>query len=121
MPYFISAVVIVGLFKEMLSINGGVINNLLVSLGFDKIYFFGEAEWFRPIYIITSLYSGVGYGTIVYLSAMSGINPELYESAVLDGANRFRQAIHITLPGISNTIVILFIRTIGGIVSCNVS
>ncbi|MEG0693639.1 MAG: ABC transporter permease subunit, partial [Oscillospiraceae bacterium] len=112
-PYFISVVVVIGLFKEMLSINNGVVNNMIAAFGLEKIYFFGEPGWFRALYVITSLWSGMGYSSIIYLSAISGVNPELYESAVIDGANRWNRAIHITLPSISPTIVILFIMTIG--------
>lgn len=116
MPYFISSVIVVGLMKEMLSTNSGIINDIIVMLGFEKINFFSDPDWFRPLYIISSIWSGVGYGSIIYLAAISGVNPELYESAVLDGASRWKQAIHITLPCISSTIVIQLIFAVGGIV-----
>lgn len=115
-PYFISTVIVVGLLKDMTSTNDGIINTLIVTLGGTKIDFFANPKWFRPLYVLSGIWSGVGYSSIIYLAAISGINPELYESAVLDGASRLKQAIHITLPCISSTIVILLIFAVGGIV-----
>lgn len=115
-PYFISAVIVVGLLKDMASTNDGIINTAIVALGGQKIDFFASPQWFRPLYVISSIWSGIGYNSIIYLAAISGINPELYESAVLDGASRMKQAIHITIPCISSTIVILLIFAVGGIV-----
>ena len=115
-PYFISAVIVVGLLKDMTSTNDGIINTMIAALGGQKIDFFANPKWFRPLYVLSSIWSGIGYNSIIYLAAISGINPELYESAVLDGASRFKQAIHITLPCISSTIVILLIFAVGGIV-----
>lgn len=115
-PYFISTVIVVGLLKDMVSTNDGIINTAIVALGGQKIDFFASPQWFRPLYVISSIWSGIGYNSIIYLAAISGINPELYESAVLDGASRMKQAIHITIPCISSTIVILLIFAVGGIV-----
>ena len=115
-PYFISTVIVVGLLKDMASTNDGIINTAIVALGGQKIDFFASPQWFRPLYVISSIWSGIGYNSIIYLAAISGINPELYESAVLDGASRMKQAIHITIPCISSTIVILLIFAVGGIV-----
>lgn len=116
MPYFISVVVVVGLLKEMLSTNGGVINEIIKMFGMQPKDFFSDPNWFRPLYILSGIWSGIGYGSILYLAAISGINPELYESAVLDGASRWQQMRHITLPCISSTIVIQLIFAVGGIV-----
>lgn len=115
-PYFISTVIVVGLLKDMASTNDGIINTAIAALGGQKIDFFASPQWFRPLYVISSIWSGIGYNSIIYLAAISGINPELYESAVLDGASRMKQAIHITIPCISSTIVILLIFAVGGIV-----
>ena len=115
-PYFISTVIVVGLLKDMTSTNGGVINTLIAALGGQKIDFFASPQWFRPLYVLSGIWSGIGYNSIIYLAAISGINPELYESAVLDGASRVKQAFYITLPCISSTIVILLIFAVGGIV-----
>ena len=115
-PYFISTVIVIGLLKDMTSTSGGIVNDLITALGGEKINFFADPKWFRPMYVLSSIWSGIGYSSIIYLAAISGINPELYESAVLDGASRFKQAIHITLPCISSTIIILLIFAVGGIV-----
>ena len=115
-PYFISTVIVIGLLKDMTSVNGGVVNLLIQKITGNTINFFSDPGWFRPLYIISGLWTGMGYNSIIYLAAISGINPEMYESALLDGANCFQQAVHITLPSISSTIVILLILAVGGIV-----
>lgn len=115
MPYFISMVVVVGLLKEFTSVDGGIFNSLIQSFGLEPINFFAQPEWFRPMYIFTGIWTGVGYGSIVYLAAISGINPELYESAVLEGATRLKQIWYITLPSITPTIMVMFIFAVGGI------
>lgn len=118
LPHFISMVIIAGMIKEVVSLTGPI-NTIIASLGGDKISFIQEASWFPPIYIISGLWQGLGWGTILYLAAMTGINMELYEAAKVDGANRFRQAIHVTIPGIMPTIVTLLILDIGGIMGSN--
>lgn len=115
MPYFISTVIVVGILRDLLTLNDGVVNAILHSLGASKINFFSSANWFRPLYIGSGLWQGIGFSSIIYLAAISGVNPELYESAVIDGANRFKRALYITLPSILPTIVILFIFAVGGI------
>ena len=87
--------------------------------GLTPISFIQEASWFPPIYIISGIWQALGWGTILYLAAMTGINTELYEAARVDGANRFRQALHVTIPGILPTIVTLLILDIGGIMGSN--
>ena len=116
MPYFVSVVVIIGIVRQLLSMNGFV-NEILFSITGEKILFMAEKAWFRPLYISTSIWQQTGFGSILYLAAIAGINPELYESANIDGAGRFRQIRHITIPSISSTIIILFIFSIGAILS----
>lgn len=118
LPHFISMVIIAGMIKEVVSLSGPI-NTLLSSLGMEKISFIQEASWFPPIYIISGIWQALGWGTILYLAAMTGINTELYEAARVDGANRFRQALHVTIPGILPTIVTLLILDIGGIMGSN--
>lgn len=118
LPHFISIVIIVGMLKELASLNG-LFNNLIVRFGGESILFFSESEWFRPLYVVSGIWQNIGWGAIIYLAALSGIDPELYESAVIDGANRFRRAMHITIPSILPTISILFILRIGGILSAD--
>lgn len=115
MPYFLSTVIVVGIMRDMMTVNDGVVNNVIQALGGGKIDFFTSANWFRIIFISSGLWQGIGFSSIIYLAAISGVDPGLYESAVLDGASRFKQAVHITIPCILPTIVILFIFAVGGI------
>lgn len=115
MPHFLSTVIVIGILRDMLSMNDGVINDLIAMFGGQKINFFVQANWFRTLYIGSGMWQGIGFSSIIYLAAISGVNPELYESAVIDGASRLKQAIYITVPCIAPTIVILFIFAVGGI------
>lgn len=115
MPYFLSIVVVIGLLRDLTNTTDGAINTLIAALGGEKIHFFTRPEMFRPMYIFSGIWQGVGFGSIIYLAAISGINPELYESAVIDGANRPKQIWYITIPSILPTIMILFILAVGGI------
>jgi putative aldouronate transport system permease protein len=115
MPHFLSWVIVVSLTYIMLTTEGGIINDLLVLLGKEKINFMLSEGWFRPLYTIQSIWRDAGWGTIVYLAAIAGVDPNLYEAARMDGANRFRQIWHITLPGIRSVIVILLILKMGDI------
>lgn len=118
LPHFISMVIVAGMIKEMLSLNGPI-NALIAKLGFEKIPFISLPEWFPTIYVTSGLWQGLGWGTILYLAAMTGINTELYEAAKIDGANRFRLAWHVTIPGILPTIMTLLILDIGNILGSN--
>ncbi len=115
MPYFLSGVVVIGLLRDMVSPSTGSINVLIKALGGTPIEFIVRPEWFRFLYIVSGIWQGIGFGSIIYLAAISGVNPELYESAVIDGAGRFAQVRHITIPSILPTIAILFILSVGGI------
>jgi len=113
MPHFISIVVIVGMMVDFLSM-GGLINNLLSALfGVQPIPFMRDPSWFRTLYIGSELWQNVGWSSIIFLAAISGIDPSLYEAARIDGAGRFKQAVHITFPGILPTVTILLILFIG--------
>lgn len=114
-PHFISTVIIVGMLKNFTS-RLGLINNMIAALGGERILFFTRAEWFRTLYVISSLWQGLGWGTIIYLAALSGIDPGLYEAAVLDGATRFQKARYITVPALIPTISTLFILSVPGII-----
>lgn len=115
MPYFLSVVIVVGMMKEMFSMNNGVVNEFLAALGLERQNFFMMPSAFRPLYIGSGIWQGIGYSSIIYLAAIAGINPEMYESAVLDGASRLKQMWYITLPSILPTISILFIMAVAGI------
>lgn len=115
-PHFLSWVIVGGVFTDMLSFNG-IINQLVKLLGGTPLFFLGSNDLFQPVMIALDVWKGFGYGAIVYLAAITGINDELYEAASLDGAGRIRQTIHVTLPGISVTIVMMAILNIGNILN----
>jgi putative aldouronate transport system permease protein len=112
MPHFISMVVIVGMLFDFLA-RDGLINNLLAWLGVEAVPFMRTAGWFRTIYISSEIWQNIGWSSIVYLAAISSVNPTLYEAARMDGANRWRQMWHVTLPGIMPTVTIMLILFIG--------
>lgn len=116
LPHFISLVVVCGMVKELLAAQGPI-NKLIEMFGADKIAFMSEPGWFDFVYIASGVWQALGWGTILYLAAMTGINTELYEAASMDGAGRFQQVIHVTIPGIMPTIMTLLIMDIGGIVT----
>lgn len=116
LPHFISNVVVAGIVVMFLSPTSGMVNRLLEMVGLDKINFMVEASWFRTIYVSTDIWQHVGWGTIIYLAALTAIDPQLYEASRIDGANRWKQMLHITLPGIAPAIVILLILDIGKII-----
>ncbi|MGN8646224.1 ABC transporter permease [Gracilibacillus sp. HCP3S3_G5_1] len=113
MPHFVSLVVIVGILFDFTA-RDGVINDILVFLfGIEPIAFMQESEWFRTLFIGSDIWQNVGWSSIIFLAAISNIDPALYEAAKMDGAGRFKQMFHITLPGIMPTVVILLILLIG--------
>jgi putative aldouronate transport system permease protein len=117
MPYFISIVVMSGIVLDFVSTNG-VITNALVKLGIvERKNLLSDPSYFRPIYIGTSMWQGLGYGSIIYLAALSGVDQELYEAAKIDGAGRWKQTLHVTIPGISSTIIIMLILRLGQLLS----
>jgi putative aldouronate transport system permease protein len=114
-PHFMSWVVIVSISFVMLTLDGGIINSLLEMLGFEKINFLMNPDTFRPMYILQVIWREAGWGTIIFLAAIAAVDPQLYEAAKMDGANRLRQAWHITLPAIRSVIVVLLILKIGDV------
>ena len=112
LPHFISMIVICGMIVQFLS-RDGVITDLLVLLGMERTVLLQFPEYFRAIYVVSDIWQGIGWGSIIYLAAISGINPELYEASRIDGANRWRQAMYVTLPGIAPIVTILLILKIG--------
>lgn len=116
LPHFISSVIIVGMIVDFMAPQG-VINNIIAGLGGERTQFMVLPEWFRTIYIGSGLWQSVGWNSIIYLAAISGIDAELYEAARVDGAGRIRQIFSITLPSILPTITILLIMTTGNLLS----
>jgi len=116
LPHFVSWVVLGGLFKQFLSPSIGPINILIKAIGLKPIFFLGDPGWFRFTLVVTSIWKGVGWGSIIYLATIAGIDPQLYEAAVIDGAGRFRRIYHITLPSLAPVITIMLIFAMRGIV-----
>ena len=117
LPHFLSWVVLGGIFIDILSTTDGIVNNLIKSLGGTPIFFLGDNKWFPATMIVTDTWKEFGYGTIIYLAAITGIDPMLYEAAQIDGANRFKQAWHITLPGMRMVIVLLMVLSLGNVLN----
>lgn len=113
LPHFISVVIVAGIVIAMLSPGTGLVNNLLLALGLDKVYFLTKPEWFRSIYISSNIWKEAGFDSIIYLAAIMGINPALYESAQIDGATRWQMIWRITIPSILPTIAVLLVIRLG--------
>jgi putative aldouronate transport system permease protein len=113
LPFFLSWVVLGGILIDLLSPSGGLVNSLLGTFGIEPIFFLGDNKWFPVTLISSDVWKNFGYGTIIYLAAITGIDPGLYEAATLDGANRWRKAWHITLPGMRMVIVLLAVLSLG--------
>lgn len=114
-PHFMSWAIIVSLTYVMFTTQGGLINEWLASMGFQKISFLTEEAWFRPLYVMQVIWREAGWGTIIYLAAIAAVDVQLYEAARMDGAGRFRQLWHVTLPAIRSTIIVLLILKVGDI------
>lgn len=117
LPHFISTVVIAGMVTSFLAPSNGLINIIIEMFGGEKVYFLSQAKYFRTIYTVMGIWQGVGYGSIVYLAALSGIDQELYEACTIDGGGKLKQLWHITLPGLLPTIVTMLIIRIGNIMN----
>ncbi|GGI66581.1 protein lplB [Enterococcus alcedinis] len=115
-PNFLSWVIMAGVLMEILSKNGAV-NQLLGMIGMDPVNFLGSSKIFPWTMIVTDIWKGFGFGTVVYLAALSGIDPGLYESAVMDGAKRWKQTVYITLPLLMPTIILMLVLSLGGVLS----
>lgn len=117
MPYFVSTVVICGIIVDFFSYNGAM-TEILVNMGLvQQRDLMTYKPLFRPIFVLSGTWQSVGYGSIIFLAALSGVDQELYEAAKIDGAGRWKQTIHITIPSISPTIIIMLILTIGSLLS----
>lgn len=115
-PHFISLVVVCGMVTDMLS-SDGLLNDVLALFGTERTNYLLDPRWFRAIYVGSGVWTSVGWGSIIYLAALSGVDPQLYEAAVIDGAGRWKQLLHVTLPSIVPTIVVLLILSVGGMFS----
>jgi putative aldouronate transport system permease protein len=112
-PHFISTVVITGMLYVFLSPRNGLINMIMQKLGIESIFFLAIPEWFKTLFVFSGVWQNLGWSMIIYLAALTAINPELHESAVVDGASKLKRIIHVDIPGILPTVVILLILNIG--------
>ncbi len=117
LPHFISWVIVITMVTGLLSKSQGIINELIVILGGDKIDFLTSTSWFRTVLIGSGIWKEAGWGTVIYMAALAGIDVQLYEAAMIDGANRWQRLLHITLPCILGTVTIMLIMNMGNILS----
>ncbi|MFC3798371.1 ABC transporter permease [Cohnella sp. GCM10012308] len=116
-PHFISVVVLCGMLISFLNPSTGILNRLIVAAGGHALPFLTDPSWFKPVYVLSGEWQNLGWGAIVYLAALAGVNPDLHEAATIDGASRWQRIIHINLPAIKPTIVILFILSTGNLMN----
>ena len=119
LPHFISIVIIASMYVSFLQPSSGVINNIIERFGGDRIYFLADSRYFWGLFTAMNIWRSVGWGTIIYLAALAGVDMELYEACIVDGGGRLRQTISITLPSISPTIIIMLIFRVGSLLSVN--
>ena len=117
LPHFISWVIVITMVTALLSKSQGVINELIVALGGAKIDFLTSPKWFRTVLITAGIWKEAGWGTVIYMAALAGVDVQLYEAAMIDGANRWQRLLHITLPCILGTVTIMLIMNMGNILS----
>ncbi|RHP35183.1 sugar ABC transporter permease [Lachnotalea sp. AF33-28] len=117
MPYFISWVLMAGIIVDILSPENGIVNRLLGLFGVEPVFFLGDNNWFKPVLVVTNVWKEFGWGTIIYMAALTGIDLNLYEAAAIDGAGRWKQTLHVTLPGIAPTIVLLTTLSLGNVLN----
>lgn len=117
LPHFFSWIVVAYILQSFLTMDGGLVNAIIVKLGGDPIFFLGSTTWFRPIIVASSLWKEIGWNTILYLAAITAIDPELYEAAKVEGAGKWAQMRHITLPGIKPTISIILILSMPSLIA----
>jgi putative aldouronate transport system permease protein len=117
LPNFLSWVIISGILIDILSPSSGIVNMYLGLIGISPIFFLGDTTWFPITMVLSDIWKSFGFGTVIYLAALTSINPSLYESAVIDGANRWKQTIYITLPGIKPIIILMTVLGLGNILN----
>lgn len=117
MPHFMSWVIMAGILLDVLSPTSGIVNQFLAWLGFEKVFFLGNDKWFPYVLAVTDILKEFGFGTVVYLAAITAVNPSLYEAAVLDGANRWKQTLHVTIPAIIPITILLTTLALGNVLN----
>ena len=116
-PHFISTVVLAGILYILLSPTNGIINHAITALGGKSIFFLNEASWFRPIYILSGIWQSAGWNSILYIAALAGVDPELYEAATIDGASKWQKVLYIDLPHLIPTATMMLILNCGSLLS----
>lgn len=116
-PYFISWIILAGMMGDILSPSSGVLNQIIVSLGGKTIYFLGDNRYFRGTLIVSDIWKTFGYNSVIYLAAITGIDTSLYEAAAIDGAGRWKQILHVTLPGMSMIIILMSVLNMGNVLN----
>ena len=116
-PHFISTVVMAGILYILLSPTNGIVNHAITALGGKSIYFLNEASWFRPIYIISGVWQSAGWNSILYIAALAGVDPELYEAATIDGASKWQKVLYIDIPHLIPTATMMLILNCGSLLS----
>ena len=119
LPHFLSWVILGGILLEVLSVDNGLLNNFLGLFGIEPVFFLGSNSWFRAVIISTDIWKEFGFSTIVYLAAIAGVNPNLYEAARVDGAGWLQQTWHVTLPGMLPIVMLLAILSLGNVLNAN--
>lgn len=117
LPHFLSWIILAGIMIDLLSPNGGLVNRFLGIFGVEPIFFLGSNKWFRFTLIFTDVWKEFGFGTIVYLAAITNIDPTQYEAATIDGANRFQRILHVTLPNMRMIIVLMMVLSLGNVLN----
>ncbi|WP_083689903.1 sugar ABC transporter permease [Paenibacillus sp. FSL H7-0331] len=116
-PHFISTVVVVGIVYLLLSPQTGAVNNLLGLFRIDPVFFMGSADWFKTVFVFSGIWQNIGWGTIIYLASLTGVNPEFHEAAVVDGATKLQRVMFIDIPAIMPTVIIMLIMNMGHMMS----
>ena len=117
LPNFLSWIILGGILIDILSPSEGIVNQLLGHIGIEPIFFLGDRFWFPITLIVTEIWKGFGFGTVIYLAALTNIDPTLYESSIMDGANRWKQTLHITLPGILPIVTLMTVLSLGNVLN----
>lgn len=116
-PHFISVLVLTGMLRIFLSPSGGLINLIIQAFGGESIFFLGAASWFRPVYVTSSIWQDAGWGTIIYLATLAGVDLQLYDAAKVDGASTLKRILHIDIPTLAPTIIIMLIMSFGNLMN----
>ena len=117
MPNFLSWIILSGIIMNLFSPSDGLVNNILGVFGIEPIFFLGDKFWFPVTMIVTDIWKGFGFGTVIYLAALTNIDPSLYEAAMIDGAGRWKQTIHVTLPGMAPIVILMTVLGLGNILN----